>query len=47
MLISIDQMSDNAKLWTYAFNKPFTIEQINIIESKILKFVSGWKIARQ
>ena len=43
MLTAISEMNPQAKLWVYAFNKPFTDEQVETIEKKLNQFIDGWK----
>ena len=39
----LPSLSDRARLWVYAFNRPLTEEEASLVERAFRKFVSGWR----
>ena len=42
MIVSFDEISDDARIWIYQSNKSFSINQIKIIENRIKDFLNSW-----
>src|SRR5699024_298701 len=44
MLVSIDKLPDNARVWIYQSNRPFTDEEIPELEEELKKFIHQWTV---
>ena len=42
MIVSFDEISDDARIWIYQSNKLFSNDQIKIINDKIQDFLNSW-----
>lgn len=44
MLVPFKELPENARLWIYQANRPFTEEELKEIEPKLEKFVEAWTV---
>ena len=42
MIVSFDEISDDARIWIYQSNKLFSNDQIKIIKDRIQDFLNSW-----
>ena len=42
MIVSFDEISDDARIWIYQSNKLFSNDQIKIIKNRIQDFLNSW-----
>jgi hypothetical protein len=42
MLIPFDDLSDNARIWIYPSNRPFSLDEVNWLSQKIGEFLTNW-----
>ncbi len=43
MLVPFEQLSDQSKVWIYATQAPFTMDQIEIIKNELSAFTANWQ----
>jgi len=44
MLVSFDKLPENARVWIYQSNRPFTDEEIPELEEELKKFIHQWTV---
>lgn len=44
MIVPFKELPENARIWVYQSNRPFTEEELKKIEPKLEKFVEDWTV---